>query len=264
MRQSNAPRCTHLTHLGLRRVAGWPLSGSGGQYRCRVFGLRTIRRSKEAGAAPEKVAVSRHDGPKGNGFRRNPGPFASAALPVQTLTGGVYARSSLAFSRADTFARMTKPIAYVETTIPNFYYDTRPDPAMVARRIWTREWWNSAPEYYELLSSDVVVEELEAGTSERVSLRLELVNRLRLLKLSPLVAETVQVYLHHKLMPRNPEGDALHLALASHHQCDFIVTWNCKHLANANKFAHIRKINTMLGLSTPEIVTPEELLRRNR
>src|ERR1035437_2486298 len=50
------------------------------------------------------------------------------------------------------------------------------------------------------------------------------------------------------------------LALASFHECDYFVTWNCRHLANASKFGHIRRINTLLGLNTPELVTPPELL----
>ena len=61
-------------------------------------------------------------------------------------------------------------------------------------------------------------------------------------------------------MPANPTGDALHLALASYHKCEFLVTWNCVHLANANKFGHIRRVNTMLGLFTPTIATPLELM----
>jgi hypothetical protein len=52
----------------------------------------------------------------------------------------------------------------------------------------------------------------------------------------------------------------LHLALASYHKCDFLLTWNCRHLANANKFGHIRRVNTMLGLFVPLLVTPLELL----
>jgi hypothetical protein len=94
-------------------------------------------------------------------------------------------------------------IYYIETTIPSFYYEVRPEPDMVARRDWTRR---------------------------------------------------------HKLMPVDPFGDALHLALASYHRCDFLVTWNCQHLANARKFGHIRRINGILGLFVPEIVTPMELL----
>jgi hypothetical protein len=61
-------------------------------------------------------------------------------------------------------------------------------------------------------------------------------------------------------MPANPLGDALHLAMASYHRCDFLVTWNCRHLANANKFAQIRRVNSLLGLFVPTLVTPLELL----
>ena len=74
------------------------------------------------------------------------------------------------------------------------------------------------------------------------------------------VTEIVQAYIRHKVMPADPFGDALHLALASFHKCDFLVTWNCTHLANANKFGHIRRVNTMLGLLMPALVTPLELL----
>ena len=69
--------------------------------------------------------------------------------------------------------------------------------------------------------------------------------------------------LAHKVMPADPFGDALHLALASYHRCDFLVTWNCQHLANANKFGQIRRINGMLGLYVPDLVTPMELLGEN-
>ncbi len=62
------------------------------------------------------------------------------------------------------------------------------------------------------------------------------------------------------VMPRDPAGDALHLAAASFHRCDFLVTWNCQHLANANKFGHIRRVNSIIGLGNPALVTPLELL----
>ena len=61
-------------------------------------------------------------------------------------------------------------------------------------------------------------------------------------------------------MPKDPKGDALHLALASYHNCRFLLTWNCQHLANANKFEHIRHINTLLGLFVPILTTPHGLL----
>ncbi len=60
-------------------------------------------------------------------------------------------------------------------------------------------------------------------------------------------------------MLNDAEGDAIHLAYASYYKIDFLITWNCKHLANANKKPHIKKINNNLGIFTPEIITPLEL-----
>jgi predicted nucleic acid-binding protein len=154
---------------------------------------------------------------------------------------------------------MSRPRVYVETTIPNFYYDLRNSAAVVTRRDATRRWWRSAALHHQLVTGPPVLEELAAGTSAQVKLRLELLDSLPILPFQPVVAEIVQVYLRNKLMPRKPTGDALHLALASYHGCDFIVTWNCHHLANPNKFVHIQRINLGLGLSVPRIVTPLEL-----
>lgn len=83
---------------------------------------------------------------------------------------------------------------------------------------------------------------------------------LRLLPIEPVIAEIVEAYIRYKLMPADPAGDALHLALASYHKCDFLVTWSCLHLANANKFGHIRRVNAILGLFVPGLVTHLELL----
>ena len=158
---------------------------------------------------------------------------------------------------------MNKPRVYVETTIPSFYHETRTAPDIVARRRWTRQWWSGAPERYELVTSSPVLDELAGGPRERIAERLTLVRELPLLAIEPGIGEILQAYLRHKLMPADPAGDALHLALASYHKCDFLVTWNCRNLANANKFEHIRRINTMLGLFVPILATPLELLGGN-
>ncbi|OAD21966.1 hypothetical protein THIOM_002253 [Candidatus Thiomargarita nelsonii] len=74
------------------------------------------------------------------------------------------------------------------------------------------------------------------------------------------IATIVKTYLQHKLMPYNTSGDALHLAIASYHKCDILLSWNCKNLANANKFNHIRYVNNLLSLYVPILTTPLELL----
>ncbi|MBI3407581.1 MAG: type II toxin-antitoxin system VapC family toxin [Planctomycetes bacterium] len=155
---------------------------------------------------------------------------------------------------------MAKPRVYVETTIPSFYHDERKSPDIVARREWTRQWWTIAEQRFEMVTSPAVLDELTGGPEERRSIWLELVRALPLLPVESAIAEIVNAYIQHKVMPADPSGDALHLALASYHKCDFLVTWNCQHLANANKFGHIRRVNTMLGLFVPALVTPLELL----
>lgn len=149
---------------------------------------------------------------------------------------------------------------YVETTIPSFYHDARTAPAIVARREWTRKWWSDAGTRYELVTSPAVLRELENGPTDRHAEWLSLIRDLPLLPIEPPIASIVQTYRLQKVMPHAPADDALHLALASYHKCDFLVTWNCQHLANANKFGHIRRVNTMLGLFVPALVTPLELL----
>jgi predicted nucleic acid-binding protein len=155
---------------------------------------------------------------------------------------------------------MPKPRVYVETTIPSFYHEARTAPDIVARREWTRQWWDSASERYALVTSPAVLDELAGGPPERSKQRLALVRDLPVLAVEPAITDIVQAYISHKVMPIDPAGDALHLALASYHKCEFLATWNCRHLANANKFGHIRRVNTLLGLFVPALVTPLELL----
>jgi hypothetical protein len=131
---------------------------------------------------------------------------------------------------------------------------------MIARRDWTRSWWATAVRTEELASSAAVIEELRRGDYPTKVQCLELLGLVPLLPIEPIVENIVARYVENHVMPRDPSGDALHLAIASYHRCDFLVTWNCRNLANANKFGHIRQLNTLLGLHVPAIVTPLELL----
>ncbi len=148
---------------------------------------------------------------------------------------------------------------YIETSIPSFYHETRQEPEMVARRHWTREWWGRCAKHYSLVTSEGVVAELQEGEYETQAEAVALIDSLPRLEVADDIADIIDVYLTNRLMPKERLGDALHLALASYHKCDFLLTWNCSHIANANKFEHIRIINTRLGLFVPALVTPMEL-----
>ena len=146
---------------------------------------------------------------------------------------------------------------YIETTIPSFYHTARKDTRSMARRRWTREWWGEIAPCFQLHSSDAVIAELQHGTLEDLKAqRIELISGLNLLEVSNYVTEIATIYVDRLVMPRDGAGDALHLALASYYALDVLLTWNCKHLGNPNKFGHIHRVNGELGLSTPLLTTP--------
>lgn len=153
---------------------------------------------------------------------------------------------------------------YIETTVVSFYFNVRPEAEMVARQNWSRRWLDAALNSADELVTSLAVEtELSAGEFPRKFDMLELVSRFPLLDVNDAVIEAVEAYIANHVMPNDPGGDAFHLAIASFHRWDFLVTWNCRHIANANKFGHIRRVNGILGLGNPALVTPLELLNED-
>lgn len=156
--------------------------------------------------------------------------------------------------------QFTKEKVYVETSFFSFYHDDRTSPGVVAMRQWSREWWDIHGERYELVTSAAVLDELSIGELPHRTRAFEMAFALPIVTIGSEVEEIAELYIRHKVMPNNPGGDALHLALASFHKCDYLLTWNCKHIANAHKFAHIRRVNALIELSVPALVTPIQFL----
>jgi hypothetical protein len=152
---------------------------------------------------------------------------------------------------------------YIETSIPSFYYDTREDIQAQAMKAWTRQWWHMHKENVVIVTGIPVIIELSRAPDPKKSNALQLIEDIPILDYDEVIDEIAVAYIKSKLMPNDAMGDAAHLALASYHKCDFLVTWNCKNIANANKFDHIRRVNGMLGLYTPKLVTPFLLLEGN-
>jgi hypothetical protein len=155
-----------------------------------------------------------------------------------------------------------QPTVYLDATIPSFYFEDRPGTVMQAWREITVEFWDYARNRYELLVSDETVRELqETGYPEDKRHKcLELVSGLRRLAVTREVAELAAYYVLERLMPADDLGDAFHLALATWYRIQYLLTWNCKHLANANKFEHIQVLNARRRLVSPALITPEQLL----
>ena len=125
---------------------------------------------------------------------------------------------------------------------------------------WTREWWDGWRSDCEIVTSAAVLLEIESGDHPLAVERLAMLKGVPMLDIDEEVVEIAEDYIERMLMPRGRAGDALHLALASWHRCDILLTWNCRHLANFNKKQAIRRINESMGLYVPELLTPMELL----
>ena len=154
-----------------------------------------------------------------------------------------------------------KPTVYIETTIPSYYFSQRKASDLAVLSQWTRDWWDNERQKFELATSVAVIEELERGEHPLKKEKLALVGSLKQLEVTPEILETVETYIKSKLMPNDPQGDALHLALASHYKCDILLSWNCKHIVNYQKAGHLANVNRMLGLPVPALLTPFDLLK---
>jgi len=110
------------------------------------------------------------------------------------------------------------------------------------------------------VTSSFVIDELEEAPNRKRESALALVKSFEILDLSDTLEDVIAFYIDHHLVPQDAAGDAAHLAMASLHNVDFLLTWNIRHLANANKFQHLRVINGRLGLSAPTITTPIMLM----
>lgn len=149
---------------------------------------------------------------------------------------------------------------YVETSVIGAYFEERNDVVSAAQCHWSRLWWDHISNQYDVITSEAVINELADPDFQCSQSALSLVDAVPQVEISNEVRDIVKIYITRKLMPQGPLGDALHLALASYHKCDYLLTWNCKHLANPNKFQHIRIVNTTLGLYVPIITTPNQLV----
>ena len=150
-----------------------------------------------------------------------------------------------------------KKKVYVETTVVS---DATALPtndlALVGRQVATREWWRTALERFELFSSTVVSQEVRRGDPEAAKRRVEVLK-----DIPELVADERAVALAIKLMdgkavPKEYPDDALHIATAAMNAMDYLVSWNFKHITNAQTIPLVRKICEANGYRCPEICTP--------
>lgn len=150
---------------------------------------------------------------------------------------------------------------YIESTIPS-YVVARParDLVQAARQQLTRDWWDLRREAHELFISQVVLDEIAFGEPTLARQRLELTQGLPLLSLTDEVERFAQKILDSGILPPEADRDAAHIALATVHRIDFLLSWNCRHIANASIQPRLRRLAEGENHVLPVICTPEELM----
>ena len=150
---------------------------------------------------------------------------------------------------------------YIESTIPS-YVVARPARNLLqaARQELTRDWWNLKRQEHELFTSQIVLDEIAAGESETARRRLEITADLPIVDLTSAAEKLAGKILRSGLLPANADGDAAHIALATAHNLDILLTWNCRHIANGAIQVRLRRLVEASGFELPAICTPEEML----
>jgi predicted nucleic acid-binding protein len=145
---------------------------------------------------------------------------------------------------------------YLETSVVGAYLDNG-EPF---RRDLTIRWWEHELKEYDVFSSLLVRREIERVAEPHRTGYLKLIKPLEDLDLSEEVAILAEGYISRGIFHRKYIADAIHVALASVHKIDYLVTWNFGHIANVRKQARLRLFNTAAGFFSPVIVTPEFLV----
>jgi predicted nucleic acid-binding protein len=149
---------------------------------------------------------------------------------------------------------------YVETTVFS-YLTARPsrDIVLLAHQQETEEWWQQR-ERYDIYISQFVVDEAAAGDGDAASRRLAALSNLPLLDANDAVVELAEALVSRGGLAKKAQVDALHVASAAVHGMDYLLTWNCRHIANAALRGKIEEICRASGFSPPVICTPPELV----
>ena len=156
---------------------------------------------------------------------------------------------------------MAKQSVYLETTIVS-YLTSRPsrDLVVAGKQQVTRDWWETQRDGYDLFVSEFVAKEAADGDPEAAERRAQCLAGIPFVEANPDVATVADALLVEGVLPGKAATDAVHIALAAVHGIHFLLTWNCKHLANAAIRDAISRVLLDRGYEPPIICTPDELM----
>ncbi|MFZ1028608.1 MAG: type II toxin-antitoxin system VapC family toxin [Limnoraphis robusta] len=150
---------------------------------------------------------------------------------------------------------------YIETSILGYLTARSTRDLIVAANIQlTRNWWESRRNDFTLYISQAVLIETAQGDVEMAAQRLEIARNFPLLELNQDVEQLAAQFLSRSNLPTKADVDAIHIAAATVHGMNYLLTWNCKHIANAQIQRKLAEISLDCGYQLPILCTPYELL----
>jgi len=154
-----------------------------------------------------------------------------------------------------------KPRLYLETTIAGYLtaWPSR-DLVMAANQETTREWWANRREAFEIFVSQAVIKESSAGDPDAAQRRLAVLQPFPRLDITDEVEALAARLIAAVPLPLKAQMDALHIAAAAVHHMDYLLTWNCTHIANATLRSRIESVCRAAGYEPPVVCTPQEML----
>ncbi len=153
-----------------------------------------------------------------------------------------------------------KPRVYVETSVIS-YLTARPhhDVIVAGHQKATHDWWKTASETFSLVASELVVQEASAGDALAARKRLEALQPLQLLEVAEIAVDLADLLVRFQAVPAKAGEDALHIAICATNGVEYLVTWNCRHIANAAIRGQIESVCRDAGFEPPVICTPDEI-----
>jgi len=154
-----------------------------------------------------------------------------------------------------------KPTVYIETSVVSYLtsWPSR-DLVIAAHQQITRDWWVNTKPKTSCYISEFVTQEASRGDKESAKQRILSIQQIPSLEINQEVEQLAEHYFTKLDLPEKAKIDAFHLAIAAWHNINFMISWNCKHIANGQVIRTLEKLNNKLGLQSPVICTPEELM----
>lgn len=154
-----------------------------------------------------------------------------------------------------------KPKVYVETTVVSYLTSKLSRDLLVAgHQQVTQEWWDLKRQDFDLFCSEVVVREAREGDPEAAAKRLQAIQDVAVLELTEAALDLASELIGRGAVPAGKPEDAFHIAVAATNGADYLLTWNCAHIANAKVRHLVEEVCHQLGYVPPVICTPEELM----